>query len=263
MSSALFPLALLIALGAGALAFDLTLPSRLPAREDWAEAAGALRARGQPGDAVQVWPPWAERARLVVDALPVFTDEDLRRADYIGVSRLWLLALPEVPRARMEQARQALRSRGAAPLADELRFGALSMQAWDLHAKPLATELTALPKPEFHEVEYVARRCVSLPIGGRFEPPGPLAAGTVLHLRAGVEGEKAYQLTQPPIALTASADGVQLASLTVKSVEEPGPAWQGIDLPLPPGAESRRFAFAATSAGGRDRRLCFSAWTTR
>ena len=53
----------LIALGAGSLLFDVTLPARLPSDADWAEAAGALRSAAQPGDAVQLWPAWAERAR--------------------------------------------------------------------------------------------------------------------------------------------------------------------------------------------------------
>src|SRR2546422_518400 len=42
----------LIALGAGSLLFDLTLGFRLPSDANWAEAAGALRARAQAGDAV-------------------------------------------------------------------------------------------------------------------------------------------------------------------------------------------------------------------
>ncbi len=251
-----------MALGGLALAFDLSLAARLPSAQDWAEAAGALRAKAQAGDAVQVWPPWAERARLVVDALPVFTEEDLARADYLGAQRLWLLAIRSAPRGHLGAALQALRSRGAAPLADELRFGALSLQAWDLRAPPVLAELTAQARPQFYEVDYVAHRCLLLQIGGRLEPPAQLA-GSVLHLRAGLVGDRAYDLKAPPVTLSASADGVQLGSLTVKPVLEPLPAWQGADLALPAGPPTRRFSFAASAPGGTDRRFCFTAWTTR
>jgi len=64
-------LAALVVVGAGSLLLDLALPFRLPSDADWAEAAGALRAVGRPGDAVQIWPVWAERARLFVDGVPV------------------------------------------------------------------------------------------------------------------------------------------------------------------------------------------------
>ena len=79
------PFALLVLVGLGSLAFDLTLSSRLPSDADWAEVAGALRARTRPGDAVQLWPPWAERARLFVDAAPVLADDASEK--FLGDSR--------------------------------------------------------------------------------------------------------------------------------------------------------------------------------
>jgi len=91
------PLIGLVALGAGSLLFDLTLSLRLPSDADWAEAAGALRARKQAGDAVQIWPVWAERARMFVDAMPVLAEEDPAAADYFQVQRLWMLSLPRTP----------------------------------------------------------------------------------------------------------------------------------------------------------------------
>ena len=87
----------LLVLGAGSLAFDLTLPLRLPSDQDWAEAAGALRAAARSGDAVQIWPAWAERARLFVDAMPVLAEEDLANLDDPAVRRLWVLSLPRTP----------------------------------------------------------------------------------------------------------------------------------------------------------------------
>jgi len=183
--------ALLLALGAGSLLFDLTLSFRLPSDADWAEAAGALRAAARLGDAVQIWPAWAERARMFVDAAPVLAEEDLLRADYPGVQRLWLLSLPRTPWFR----RAPLEQRGATAASEERRFGALALQAWDLHAAPLAADLTE--SPEEHEVDYVARRCVRVAIGGRISARG--AAGAMLHLRAGIIGERAYDAGRPAI----------------------------------------------------------------
>src|SRR3954471_20894410 len=170
------PLLALVLLGAASLTFDLTLSSRMPSDADWAEAAAALRAGGKPGDAVQIWPVWAERARLFVDALPVVAEEDPARADYLGVQRLWVLSLH-----RFGTAVPALTARGATPLADERRFGALALRLWDLHAPPVASNLTRAP--EEHEVDYVARRCVPVSIGSSLRARGE---GSALHVRAGV-----------------------------------------------------------------------------
>jgi hypothetical protein len=246
----------LIALGAGSLLFDLTLGFRLPSEADWAEAAGALRARTQPGDAVQIWPVWAERARLFVDAAPVLAEEDLEHADYPEVRRLWLLALPRTPFFRAPD--PALRARGASPAGEEQRFGALALQAWDLRAAPLAADLTR--SSEQHEVDYVARRCVRVPIGGRFAARG--MAGTTLHLRAGVIGERAYDADRPPIEVQVFADGVPLGTLGVARTERDGSGWRRLDVAMPAGASEREFIFAVSSSD-RARPFCLQAWTSR
>src|SRR5207248_4465326 len=152
-----------------------------PSESDWAEAAGALRAAARPGDAVQIWPAWAERARLFVDAAPVLAEEDPAQADYFGVQRLWVLSLPRTPWFRRPTI-------SGTPASEERRFGALTLQAWDLHAPPVAADLTRAS--EEHEVDYVARRCVRVPVGARISARG--AAGAMLHVRAGSIGERAY-----------------------------------------------------------------------
>ena len=243
------PLALLVLLGAGSLAFDLTLPLRLPSDQDWAEAAGALRADKGPDAVVQIWPPWAERARLFVDAAPVAAEEDLATADYAFARRLWLLSLPRVPFARLAAARAALERRGAAPLGEARRFGALSLEEWDLRAAPLAAALTSMR--EQHEVDYVARDCERVPIGARFERRG--AAGAALHVRAGIIGERAYAPDRPPIDVRVQGFG----TLTVR-----GAGWQRLDAAVPPGGAERSFAFEIGSADASSP-FCLQAWTTR
>ncbi|HWT86060.1 MAG TPA: hypothetical protein VN177_09825 [Myxococcales bacterium] len=249
------PFAALLAVGAGSLLFDLTLPFRLPSDADWAEAAGALRARVQPGNAVQLWPAWAERARLFVDAMPVLAEEDLQGGDYAGVRRLWVLSLPRTPFFSPPDA--ALRARGATPAADEQRFGALALRPWDLTAAPIASDLTR--SLEEHEVDYVPRRCVRVPIGGRFAARG--MAGTTLHVRGGVIGEHAYDADRPEIAVQIFADGAPLGSLQIPRTVRDGSGWRRLDIPLPPGAPEREFVFAVSSAD-RGRAFCLQAWTS-
>jgi hypothetical protein len=245
------PFALLLALGAGSLLFDLTLPLRLPSDADWAEAAGALRAKARAGDAVQIWPAWAERARLFVDAAPVLAEEDLAQADYAGVQRLWILSLPRAPYARSPF--EALRQRGATAESEPRRFGALALQPWDLHAPPIAADLTRAG--EWHEVDYVARRCARVPIGARIPAHG--AAGAMLHVRGGIIGERAYDAGRPGIAVQIFSGGAPLGTLAVT-----GAGWHRLDIAVPTGPEKRDFLFAVSSAD-TGRPFCLQAWTTR
>ena len=267
------PLLFIVFIGAGSLLFDLTLSARLPSDADWAEAAGALRARAQAGDAVQIWPPWAERARLFVDALPVTFEEDLAQADFVGVQRLWILSLPRTPRFAPPD--EALRSRGATPLADAQRFGALSLRPWDLHPAPFAADLTRAA--EEHEVDYLPRRCLRVAIGSRTTARG---AGSTLHLRGGVIGERAYDRDRPAIEVQVFAGGAPVGTLAVPRTERDGTGWRRLDLPLraatagsekPPGhAESaggpgeamRDFVFAVSSPDAASP-FCLQAWTTK
>jgi len=245
----------LLALGAGSLLFDLTLPLRLPSEADWAEAAGALRAGVQAGDVVQIWPAWAERARLFVDAAPVVAEEDLASADYPGARGLWLLSLPRTP--YFHSADAALLGRGATPAGSERRFGPLKLQRWDLHARPVAADLTR--SGEEHEVDYVARRCVRVPIGGRFTARG--AAGSTLHVRAGVIGERAYDADRAPIEVQIFSDGAPLGRLEVPRTVRDGTGWRRLDVALPGGPAERDFLFAISSPD-RGRPFCLQAWTS-
>ena len=81
------PFALVVALGAGSLLFDFGTVARLPSLEDWAEASAAIRP--EPGDAVQVWPWWADRARRFMPA--VLAEEHPLEADYAFARRLWVI----------------------------------------------------------------------------------------------------------------------------------------------------------------------------
>jgi hypothetical protein len=247
------PWAALVLSGAAALAFDLTLPWRLPSDADWAEAAAALRVRRQPGDEVQLWPPWAERGRLFVESMPVRAEEDLRAADYVGASRLWLLALPRVPNGRLAGAREALRSRGATE-GESVRFGALTLTPWDLHAPPLLADFTF--GSEEHEVDYVARKCRETLIGAELAFRGP---GGLLHVRAGIVGERAFDRFRDAVRVHVRVDGAHLASMLVTSTAPPESGWRRMEVRVPPGEHAYAFAVVARD---RDRPFCIAAWVT-
>jgi hypothetical protein len=244
----------LLACGAASLLFDLTLPWRLPGEADWAELAGALRAQARSGDAVQIWPAWAEEARLYVDAMPVMLEEDLAGADYLGVQRLWVASLPRAPYASHPEA--ALERRGATPLGPPQRFGALSLRAWDLHA---AKVFPLTPEAEEHEVDYVARRCLPVRIGSRFSAHGP--AGTGLHVRAGIIGERAYDERRPDVVVRAFSDGALVGTLHVPRTARDGEGFRKLDVPLPAGPEEREFSFAVESRDPSPP-FCLEPWTS-
>jgi hypothetical protein len=245
----------LLACGAGSLLFDLTLSARLPYDADWAELAAALRAQAQPGDALQLWPVWAEEARLHVDAMPVLAEEDLAGADYLGVRRLWVASLPRTPHAGNPEL--PLLRRGATPIGPARPFGALALRAWDLHA----TDTFALtPQNEEHEVDYVARRCLPVRIGARFNARG--GPGAMLHVRAGIIGEHAYDAGRPSVIVRAFADGAALGDLEVPRTERDGTGWRRLDVALAKGPPQRDFSFAVESRDAA-RPLCLQAWISR
>jgi len=166
-----------------------------------------------------------------------------------------VLSLPRAPFFTAPDG--ALRARGATA-AGEQRFGALSLRAWDLHAARIAADLTR--SAEVHEVDYVARNCLRAPVGARLQARG--AAGTALHLRAGVIGERAYDADRPAIEVQAFADGTRVGTLEVPRTRRDGEGWRRLDVELPPGPSEREFAFAISSPD-RARPFCLQAWTSR
>jgi len=213
-----------------------------------------LRVRAKAGDEVQIWPPWAERARLFVESVPVRAEEDLRGADFPGVERLWLLALYRSPRNGVQEARDALRARGATA-GEPVRFGSLELEPWDLHGPKLL--YSTFVNHEQHEVDYVSRACrlfQRTPVSMKLFAPGG-----VLHLRAGIVGERAYDTSRGPIRIEVRLEGALLGELTVPPTVPPAPGWRKLDVPAPPGDHTYEIS---VSANDKDRPLCFAAWVT-
>ncbi|AGC47486.1 hypothetical protein MYSTI_06213 [Myxococcus stipitatus DSM 14675] len=82
------------------LVFHLRLPSKLPSEESYRAVAERLKAEGRPGDAVLLFPWWAERARLFVPpGLPVYGYLGSDHDDLSAHPRVWVLGQPELPRS--------------------------------------------------------------------------------------------------------------------------------------------------------------------
>lgn len=103
------------ALGAYGLWFSFTLPGRFPSRIDWRAAAALVARDAQPGDAVALSPPWAERAREVLPErlplrpdlpLPILAFPSYAAEDLPGIRRVWLVSLPRAPGAASRIARE-------------------------------------------------------------------------------------------------------------------------------------------------------------
>ena len=147
----------------------------------------------------------------------------------------------------------ALRARGATA-GERVRFGSLELETWELHGPRVLAGLTGAR--EEHEVDYVSRPCVLVRLPGRFSARGP---GGILHVRAGIVGERAYQTFRGPVRVEVRADGSVLGELTVPPTEPPAPGWRKLDVPAPAG--DRLYEIAA-SASDTDRPFCVAAWVT-
>ncbi len=186
----LLELAVLLVAALLALAFQLTLPSRLPSEADHRAAAEALAREARPGDGVLLFPWWTERARLFLpEGLPVVgyfgSDADALDAH----PRIWVLAQPELPRADEAGFRERFLP-GRTALAAPRRFGTLTLTPYaNARHRPRSFDaVQALPAARVYlESPDGARQ--PCPFDGRAHRcPGPA------HLRVAAEWhEVAYQ----------------------------------------------------------------------
>ncbi len=182
------------------LAFQVRLPTELPAEDDYAQVQKVLEAEAQPGDVLLLYPWWAERARLFApDRLPVvgYQGSD---ADTLEVHpRIWVLAQPDLPRSSWSTFWSAFGA-GRTIIGTERSFGHLKLSLYSNgRYKPVVfSSVEALPSAqvylerpdgsrtpcpfdgrahrcpggsyvaaEWHEVHFQPRRCLHLyPPGG-------------------------------------------------------------------------------------------------
>lgn len=272
----LLELAALLAAALLALAFQLTLPSRLPSEEDHRAAAAALAREAQPGDVVLLFPWWTERARLFLPPqVPVVgyfgSDADALDAH----PRIWVLAQPGLPRAD-EAGFQERFGHGRTPLAAPQRFGTLTLTPYangrhrsrsfdavqalararvylesrngartpcpfDGRAHRCAGPAQLRVAAEWHEVAYQPRHCLWM------HPPGG-AQRLVAEFEAGLPGAGgALRLEAGLIWEHArSVDPARISSVQVTAEAE---GLAPLQLELPPGQEGMRTREQALPAG--------------
>ncbi len=290
-------------LGLYGLVFMARLPGRLPTELDWRAAAALVERDARPGDAVALAPVWAERARevlperlparpgapLVVLAYPRYAPA---AEDLVGVRRVWLLSLPDVPGADRAIARDLMaRSSGRD---GPQRLGAIEVTRYDLKTPvlPLAFLPDRLasarvrlgdapcpagpdgvfrcPGPPWLRVAREVREMDLLPRPCLYAHPGPDAAapltivfpevpvGRVLRGHTGIAGDAARR-GGSPVRLTVKVDGEELGA-----VEEPPrqPGWHVFQMDTSRHAgRPHLLAFTVTAADPGARWFCFDAMT--
>ena len=87
-------------------------------------------------------------------------------------------------------------------------------------------------------------------------------AGTQLHLRAGVIGERAYDNQLVPIRVEAFSGAQKLGEVVLPRTVDPSPAWLGADVPSG-GAPALQLELRASTPGPFRPAICIAAWTTR
>lgn len=223
------------AAGLWGLWFQATLPGRLPTTTDWKAVAAVLSREARPGDAVVLFPPWAERGReLLPDRIPTRPDVALpvlafpsyaaEAEDLPGVRRVWLVAVHGAPRLRGTiPAELALRSERVGP---PLRAGGLDLVLHELRSPVLpnwsladAVRAAKVAPPgapvsrQTREVNRIPRGCAFLALDG--PAPGPVSLrfpavpiGSSLRGHVGLVGDVAGGA--PPVSLRVKVDGVEV-----------------------------------------------------
>ena len=253
-------LALLLAVALGALAFQLRLPGRFPAEDDYLAAARILRAEGQRGDALLLHPWWTERARL-------FMPPDLDVIGYLGsggdslwrASRIWVLSQPDLPRSGTRAFQEAFLP-GRERLGEERKLGKLRLSLYRngrhrpllfsaaesyreasvylerqglrsdcsfdgrVHRCPGPPHLYVAP--EWHELAFVPRRCLWM------HPPGG-DGRLVMELPALPEGAR-FLLEGGLFWEHAGRKGPQLTPVHI-GVDDAASGKTLVDLAIPPG----------------------------
>jgi hypothetical protein len=290
---ALISAAIVIALsGVWATWFWLALPGRMPTDDDYRQSNEYIEKNLLSGDVIVLAPAWAERGRAFLTAAPVFAGYDLATDVYPGTKRQWLVALADVPRFSLEEARSILKARATSTGAG-LRIGALWIESFTIagpqvdfafaDALRTATVSIAGPKGEtcrnmengrhqcshadwnyvaagWHEVDEKPLHCIWAhpvdegPLEIRF-PDVPLHGA--LRGRAAFTDEAPAFAHGAPVELAVRLGDMPLGKVTITN----RPGIQPIELQIPadaPATGDVTFSVSTTNTGMRH--FCFDAW---
>lgn len=123
--------AALLVTALAALVFQLRLPGRFATDDDYRQVAARLEAEARPQDAVLLFPWWTERARLFLpEGLPVVGYLHSEEDPLENHPRIWLLAEPDLPRAKRSHFDEAFLP-GRRALGPPVRLGHLELTLFE------------------------------------------------------------------------------------------------------------------------------------
>jgi hypothetical protein len=255
--------------------FYAHLPGRLPTEQDYGAVKARLQAELRPGDAVLLFPWWAERARLhVPPQVPVYGYFGSDRDDLSAHPRIWVLGQPKLPRAGEADFLQAFLP-GRTVVGTPFEAGPLTLTLYrnGLHRphRFVATQAISRARvylespeglqrpcpfdgrahrcpgpphlyvaPEWHESFYEPRRCLWM------HPPGGaerlvaefegVPGGTGLRLEGGIIFEYPYGRPHLDTVRMGVDDARTGERLLDVALPQGLPGWQKAERELPPGA---------------------------
>jgi hypothetical protein len=243
-----------------ALVFWIRLPWRLPDDRDYRAMFSAMQPEGRPGDALAVLPFWAQRAHTYLHGAPFIAYPSLAsEPDVERYRRLWVVAQPDLPYSDAGDTLREL-DRKLQRSGETRRFGPLELVLYEPRPGRLATfdfrervgeasvSPEGTPRLEWHEFDYLPRRCLLAP-GGASEAKFSYRAVPVSH---GIRGGFGVLGNAEPARLVFSIDGREAPPVDLVAGQR---GWQHFEVPLPdvgPGDH----AVDITLSG---RNLCFDA----
>ncbi len=243
-----------------ALVFWLRLPGQLPSDADYQAMFSKMQEEGRPGDAFAVLPFWAQRAHTYVHGVPFIAYPDLAgEPDVERYPRLWVTAQPHLPHSDAAESLRALDQK-LQHLGEDRHFGPLVLALYEPRPGRVATydfrerigeaqiAPQAVPRLEWHEFDYLPRRCV-LPGSGATQSTYSFSGVPVTH---GFRGGFGVLGNAEPARLVFSIDGREAPPVELVAGQR---GWQRFELPLPevgPGTH----AVELTVSG---RNVCFDA----
>jgi hypothetical protein len=244
-----------------ALVFWVRLPGELPSDGDYNALFAAMLPEGTPGDAFTVLPFWAQRARTYIHGIPFIGYPSLAsEPDVERYRRLWVVAQPDLPRSDAADSLKELDQKLVA-IGPKRRFGPLTLALYEprpgrattydfrAHAQEAQVEPSS-PKVEWHEFDYLPRRCIRTPQGA----PQTTFVFPQVALGHGIRGGLGV-LGGDTARITFNVDGREAPPVELVTGQR---GWQHFEVPISNGGDASNADHTVTvSITGRN--VCFDA----
>jgi VCBS repeat-containing protein len=244
-----------------ALVFWVRLPGELPSDANYNALFAAMQPEGMPGDAFTVLPFWAQRARTYIHGIPFIGYPSLAsEPDVERYTRLWVIAQPDLPRSDAADSLRELDQK-LVPIGPKRRFGPLTLALYEprpgraatydfrAHAEEAQAE-PASPRVEWHEFDYLPRRCIKTPPGA----PQSSFAFPRVSLSHGIRGGFGV-LGGDTARITFNVDGREAPPVELVAGQR---GWQHFEVPVADSSGASDADHTVTvSINGRN--VCFDA----